>query len=103
EQWATLSIGERREFSWLAWQAFIAHVKGAMFEDTFEARSDRMLAWRPVDLDEQGWREMTASVNACFANVEQIKREADARMAESGEEAMRATWGIFTFESPARR
>ncbi len=103
EEWQHFSEGERRDISRVMWQRFIAQVENAMQQHTFDARKDRWLAWGPLDLDEEGWTRLMASVSACYDQIEQIRTEAQARLAQSGEPPLRATYGVFGFESPPRR
>lgn len=102
EEWAELKPGERRDISGVMWNRFVAQVEGAMLEDTFDSRVERILAWGPVDLDERGWRELAVSLTGSYAEVEQIRRDAASRLEESGETPMRATYGLFAFPSPRR-
>jgi hypothetical protein len=101
EQWSQLSLQERGEVSRVVWQTFIALVEGAMMTQTFDERVDRWLASDVLKLDEKGWLEMTASIRRCFDEVAQIKQDAQARLEETGEAPMRASFGIFGFPSPS--
>jgi hypothetical protein len=67
---------------------------------TFDARTDRHLTWMPFGLDERGWEEMTASMSACFGEVERIRHDAADRLAASGDEAITVTFGMLGFASP---
>jgi DNA-binding transcriptional ArsR family regulator len=91
----------RRELSRSAIQALVARLDSAVRADTFDARTDRHLAWLGMELDEQGWDELAASLAACFGEVEQIRHDAKDRLAASGEPAIQVTVGIVGFESPA--
>lgn len=111
EEWAELNELERRQISKTMWWGFIARVENAQLGEKFDSRVDRWLAWQPLELDARGWKEMIASVAGCYAEVEQIKRESEARLEKKkdGEKeedgynkAMQATFGIFAFESPER-
>lgn len=102
DEWAELTPGQRRQISKTMWQSFIAQVENARLEHTFDARLDRWLAWLPLKLDERAWKEVNVSVGSCYAEIEQIKRDAEERLKTSGEEQIRATYGIFAFESPPR-
>lgn len=103
EEWGNLSSDERRDISRVMWQRFVAQVEGAMRGNSFDGRADRWLAWGPLDLDERGWKELIVSVASSYAEVEQIRRDARTRLSDSGEEPMRATYGLFAFESPRRK
>jgi hypothetical protein len=102
DEWADLEVDERSEISRVMWQRFVVQVESAMRDQTFDARSDRWLAWAPLDLDKQGWQELTASIAACYAEIAQIKEDAEERLAHSGDGSIRGNYGLFGFESPRR-
>ncbi len=75
-------------------------VKEAMMAGTFEARQDNHLSWSVLRLDQRGWRNVAAAVNALFALNFKEWEAAEARIAESGEEPIVATVALAAFESP---
>ena len=95
-----MPIERRRQLSRISFQGLIARADGAMRADTFDARTDRHLAWMPMQLDARGWDELTTALAACFGEVEQIRHDAKDRLASSGEESIPATFGMLGFESP---
>lgn len=103
EKWAELPLGERREISKTMWRGFIARGENSMMQDTFDARVDRWLAWLPLELDEQGWEKMIVSVADCYAEVGQIKAEAEDRLKGRATKPIEATFAIFAFTSPEYR
>jgi hypothetical protein len=103
EEWSGMSEGERRDISRVVWQRLIAQVEGSMHQHTFDARTDRWLAWGPLELDEQGWEELMDEISETYVGINAIKRQAEARLAASGEVPMRATYALFGFESPRSR
>lgn len=90
----------RGRLSRLSLQGMIARADRAIREETFDARSDRHLTWMPMQLDERGWREMTATLAAAFGELTQIRHDARDRLASSGEEVIPATVAMLGFESP---
>ncbi|HET8815133.1 MAG TPA: winged helix-turn-helix domain-containing protein [Solirubrobacterales bacterium] len=90
----------RCRLSRISLQGMIARADRAIGEETFDARTDRHLTWMPVQLDERGWREMTATLAAAFAELTQIRHDARDRLAGSGEEVIPATVAMLGFESP---
>lgn len=102
DEWAALDPKERAEISRVMWQRYMAQVEGAMRAGTFDERSDRWLAWGPVELDERGWKEMMVALAGAFAEIDQIRREAHGRLKDSVDDPIRATYGLFGFQSPAR-
>lgn len=100
DEWAEMTKKEREEISVVMWQRFQAQVEIAKNEGTFDSRKDRVLAWGPLTLDEAGWRELALHMVAAFEEIERIRRDAESRLTEPGAVGMRATYGLFSFESP---
>jgi hypothetical protein len=100
EQWAALPVERRVEISRVMYQGMVARIESAMLAGTFEKRADRMIAWEPLSLDEQGWTEFHDAMTVCFAAVAQIKVDARGRLDESDETAIPTTFCMLGFESP---
>jgi hypothetical protein len=100
EQWVALAVESRVAISRVMYQGMVARVESAMHAGTFEKRADRMIAWMPLELDEEGWTELHDRMVACFADVEQIKVNARGRLRASDEASIPATFAILGFESP---
>jgi hypothetical protein len=93
--------GDRRQkLSRISLQGLLARADGAMRAETFDSRTDRHLTWMPMNLDKQGWDELSTALASCFGEVEQIRHDANDRLAESGQEAIPVTYGMLAFESP---
>jgi hypothetical protein len=99
-EWATLPDNERSPISQAVLQALVARAESAVHHDTFDSRVDRHLSWRAMEVDEQGWSEMTALLNGVLETVSEIHRESKDRLGTSGEQPIRTTWGQLHFESP---
>lgn len=99
-QWSELDREERVRLSKTMVQGLMARIEGALMSDTFDARVNRHLTWIAMRLDEQGWSEMTTTLAAAFSEVEQIRADAEARLARDGEEGIPSTCGILGFPSP---
>ncbi len=54
-----------------------------------------------MKVDERGWTELMDNLMAAFIEAKEIRRRAENRLAETGEEPIRATAGLLGFESPA--
>lgn len=100
-EWSALSLEERERISKTVVQGLLARIEGAAMTGTFDERDDRHLSWIAMKLDEQGWAEMATTLGAAFGEVEQIRNDAERRLAESGEAAIPATCAILGFESPS--
>ncbi len=99
-EWAKVPPDERVRISTVAWQGVMARVENAMLTETFDSRDDRWMAWTAAKLDERGWAEMVSTLAANYAELERIREEAEARLEETSEEPINATFSMFGFESP---
>jgi hypothetical protein len=93
---------QRQTLSRASWQGLVARTDGAMRKGTFDARTDRHLTWRAMELDERGWKEITDRLAQCFGDCEQIRKEAEDRLAVSGDKVVPTTMAMLGFESPPR-
>jgi DNA-binding transcriptional ArsR family regulator len=100
DEFAELPLEDRERLSRSAIQAIVARAENSMRAGRFDARTDRYLVWMPVPLDERGWAEASASLDACYAEIKAIRDAAQARLEESGESPMHTTISLLGFESP---
>jgi hypothetical protein len=103
EEAAAMSRPKRRQASRTILQGLLARAEGAIQTDTFDRRPDSHLTWNSLNLDERGWSELTRVLDRTFDAAERIGRQAEARLAKSGEEPLHATYGLLGFESPPVR
>lgn len=78
----------------------IGRMTQALQAGTFTAREDVHITWRPVTLDEQGWKEVTKILKKAFDAVSTAEVNAIERMRESEEAGLEATVAMAGFESP---
>lgn len=102
EEFEQLPAGQRAKLSRTSFQGLVARTDGAMRTGTFDARLDRHLTWRAVELDERGWKEVTDRLATCFHDLETIREGAADRLAGSEGKVVAATWALLGFESPPR-
>jgi hypothetical protein len=102
EEFEALPSDQRETLSRTSWQGLVARTDGALRKGTFEARTDRHLTWRAMELDERGWEEMISRLAQCFEDVEQIRKDAHDRLGASGEKVVPTTVAMLGFESPPR-
>lgn len=95
-----MPLAQRGQFSRISFQGLVARADNAMHAGTFDSRADRHLTWMAMQLDEQGWAELSTALAACFGEVEQIRHDAKGRLVESGEDSIPVTFGMVGFESP---
>jgi hypothetical protein len=100
--WAALDKDERESLTNNVYRRFLAAVQMSMQGRLFDERTDRVLGWGPLTLDEQGWTELVEHMTRAFHSVEdEIKVGAQQRLREDPAAVpLRATYGFFAFESP---
>ncbi|MET0557435.1 MAG: hypothetical protein ABW065_02010 [Solirubrobacterales bacterium] len=85
-------------------QSFMDRAVAALEAGTIDRREDTVLYWMPVRLDEQGWKETTATMEAAVDQVLAVQAESHKRLAKSkGSEAISAIVGVAGFETPGSR
>jgi hypothetical protein len=85
-------------------QSFMDRAVAALEAGTIDRREDTVLYWMPVRLDEQGWNETTATMEASVDRVLTIQAESRERLAKSkGNGAISAIVGVAGFETPGSR
>jgi len=100
EEFERMPLEQRAQLSRTSFQGLVARTDGAMRTGTFDARTDRHLTWRAMNLDERGWKEMLGRMEECFKDCEQIRQDAEDRLAGSGEKVVPTTMAMLAFESP---
>ena len=100
EIWPELPTSMKEMVSARIFEEFAERIRAAMEADTIDAREDRHFSWIPLLLDQEGWDNTIARVDALFHWIFEEQEEADLRMAESGEEPIPMTVALAAFESP---
>lgn len=98
--WAPLPKSMKEMISGGIFEELVARVREAMGARTIDAREDRHFSWVPLLLDQEGWENVIARVDAVFHFVFEEQKRANARMAETGEEPTPMTVALAAFESP---
>jgi DNA-binding transcriptional ArsR family regulator len=75
-------------------------VSAAIEAGTFESRPDRHLSHSPMELDEEGWTEMTRLMETMLTEAEKIESRSVARRKKSGEDPVATSVVLMQFESP---
>lgn len=101
EEWAKLSPRAREEISSMILQAILGEVLRAFHHHTFDAREDRHLSWVPMELDEQGWRELIAKQLELLMEELRIRAESTERLRASGKSGKRVVAVTIGFETPS--
>jgi hypothetical protein len=100
EIWPGLPQSMKEMVSARIFEEFAERVRAAMENGTIDSRDSRHFSWMPLLLDQQGWDNAIAKVNALFHWFFEEQEEAYLRMAESGEEPIPMTVALAAFESP---
>lgn len=98
--WAPLPKSMKEMISGGIFEELVERVKEAMEAGTIDTREDRHFSWIPLRLDQRGWDNAIARVDALFHWIFEEQEEANGRMAESGEEPIPMTVALAAFESP---
>lgn len=98
--WGPLPDSMKEMISGGVFEEFADRVRAAMDAGTMDAREDRHFSWTPLRLDQEGWDNVVARVDAVFHFLFEEQKRATARMAESGEEPIPMTVALAAFESP---
>lgn len=100
KEWAKLSPAAREEISCMVFRAILGEVLRAFNHGTFDARENRHMSWVPMELDEQGWRELVAKQLELLTEEMRIRAESAERLRASGESGTRVVAVMMGFETP---
>lgn len=85
-------------------QSFMDRAVAALEAGTIDGREDTTLYWMPVLLDEQGWKEVTSTMEDTVDRVLLIQDESRERITRrKGRGAISAIVGVASFETPHSR
>jgi DNA-binding transcriptional ArsR family regulator len=97
-EWASIPLQARGAISEITLRTVWEEVREALESGAFEARPDRYLIRAPLELDEQGWREVNELAGRFFEDVERLAERSQERNA-AGE--IRTRLVLMHFEMPA--
>jgi len=80
--------------------AIVRRISEAIDSGVFDARDDRHVAWLPLILDEQGWRDFVEFKAQQLEREMEIATESHERLVGSGKSGIRATAVSLLFEGP---
>jgi DNA-binding transcriptional ArsR family regulator len=98
--WQTLPESVQSDIAAAGLQDFIGVAVHAIEEGTFTERSDFVLTWDEVELDEAGWRALTQMLGLVWQKVPRLEEEASMRRQRSREKAVKAIVGLAAFGAP---
>jgi len=97
-----MSLEERAQLTRTSIRGLMARTDGAIASGTFDGRTDRHLSWLAMELDERGWKELMTALSGCYGEIDRIHKDAQDRLAGSGDKVIPATVALLGFESPPR-
>jgi DNA-binding transcriptional ArsR family regulator len=100
QSWSKVQDDVRVTFSWRIFEQLAEQVREAVDAGTFDSRPDRHHSWTPLVLDQLGWDQVVAAVDALFHYLFKEQAAAKVRLAESNETPVIATVYLAAFESP---
>jgi predicted transcriptional regulator len=98
-----MSLAERQRIATMIFSTLEQEAEEALEASTFNLRLEHVLARVPMDLDEEGWREISDVLQDAMHELLEALDRSQARLADSGERPIRATAGLLFFEMPQRR
>lgn len=100
ESWATLPQAAREEISAVAVRNLLGETVRSLNAGSFDADENRPLSWKPVELDERGWKELVERQAKWMEELELIEAEAAERLAGEESSGRRVVAGTMAFETP---
>jgi hypothetical protein len=98
--WQTLPESVQNDIAAAGLQDFLVVTAHAIETGSFTARSDFVLTWDEVELDEIGWDTLAKMLRLLWAKLPALEEESELRLEKSGEPGMKAVVGLAAFEAP---
>jgi len=103
EEVMEMSLAERQRLATTVVSILEHESDEALEAGTFNLRPEHVLVRVPMDLDEEGWREISDVLQTAMHELLDAMGRSQDRLADSGERPIRATAGLLFFEMPQRR
>lgn len=103
EEWAKLPESTRQDISATVLQTIIGATAGSLQVGTFDKRADRHLSWMPMQLDEQGWKELTAMLAEALEAAERIRAASAERLSSAEEPGLSTMVAMLGFETASKQ
>jgi hypothetical protein len=100
--WWTLSPQTKRHILESIMGSGVRALGKAIDCGTFENRDESHLSWNTLEIDEQGWSELSGVLDMALEQLEELKADCIARI-DAGAEHFLACYFLVTFESPVVR
>lgn len=93
-----LSLEERERLSVAVLQGIVIEALGARRTGTLDSRHDAHLSYKPLKLDDRGWRELVALLKRTLKEAETIEDGSRERLGLSGDEGFEAVVALMGYE-----
>lgn len=98
--WAKIPASARRGISGAILESIGSDSTEALVAGTMDAHDDRHLSRTPLQLDQQGWDDVTTLLSNTLERALEIQKEAAERLAKDKSEPIDSKLAILHFESP---
>lgn len=99
-QWTRIPEALRPGLSGAMLKAVFDDIEEAVTEGTFDELEDRQLNRVPMELDKQGWNEVTALLQSTLERLQEIQAGAAKRLAAGEQSAISTKVELLHFKSP---
>jgi hypothetical protein len=96
--WNALPLKAREDISCILLRNIFGEAYSAIASGSLDARLERHITWRSMNLDLDGWQELTELLLRTYYEIEEIQARSDGRRVESGEEGHPFVASIMGFE-----
>ena len=100
EEWASLSLDERRHLSAWIVKMIVADAEVALGAGSFNTRNDSHASRAVSVVDERGWDQLTRIYSEALEASFAVQAESAERLAESGEDGITVMSAMLCFEMP---
>jgi DNA-binding transcriptional ArsR family regulator len=81
-----------------ALRTFVAKLGAAIDADTIDSREDTTLNWMPINVDEQGWREIAEILDRALRELMTVAAASRTRLGDA--DGIPVVTGLAAFETP---
>ena len=100
--WHELPKSAREAMSADLFQMILDDVVSSLEDETFDQREDRHMSWTPGMVDEQGWTEINAILDATLKQVLKAQAASVKRLAKSKQEGINMSVSMLGYEVPEK-
>ena len=102
DQWSSLPLSARRALYGQTLGQIFEHVQAAAGDGGFD-HDHAHVTWTALDLDEQGWTEMSELLGSTMERASQISADSMARLAQGDEPGHRTEMALLHFRRAAEK